>query len=264
MVLLSEKLTFMLPLQKLQSLGLTDKEAALYMKALELQTFSVPGIARASGLKRPTAYLVLDELERKGFVSLVPQSKKRLYHVEPPSVLIRHAEHNMSLARTLERDLEHLTTKAPEQVPTVRFYSGQKGIRNIYEDMLRYTGNNYVYIGSMKAFIATVGEEYLSEWLHRRVAKGIHVRAIRIDSEEVIGGDPIFTAQKEALRETRYAPPQVHFKDAIMIYGKKVAITSDEKSTFGFVVENQEFAKSMMSLFDLLWQLSTKTKPIQH
>ncbi len=246
---------------KLTRLGLEVKEAKVYLKALELQTFSVAAIAHASGLKRPTCYLILAELQRKGYVTLVPHSTKVLYHVESPEVLVKQAEYNVAMARDLESDLKQRFAALPAQVPTVRVYTGQKGVQNIYEDMLRYRGDGYCYIGSMKELIATAGEEFLRAWIKRRIVKGLHVRAIRIGIEELEDAEGSFTAQAEALRETRYAPAHVYLKDAIMIYGRKVAIIGDQKSNFAFVVENKEFASSMMSLFEAIWKISTPLKP---
>ena len=65
---------------QLKKLGLTEKEAKLYINALELGSFSVMGIAHKSGIKRPTCYLILDELVKKGLVSIIPQRQEIALH----------------------------------------------------------------------------------------------------------------------------------------------------------------------------------------
>lgn len=58
----------------LQELGLTEIEAKIYLASLELGTDTVLKIAKKAEVKRPTAYIALDSLFSKGFVS---KSKKR-------------------------------------------------------------------------------------------------------------------------------------------------------------------------------------------
>ena len=123
-------------IKNLQKLGLTDKEALVYSKALELNNFSVIQIARKTNLKRPTCYLILDSLLQKGLVSLTPNSKKLLYTAEPADVLIEQAERNILLAKKIAPFLNSLKQNNSE-MPAIKFYSGQEGIRNIYEDLLK-------------------------------------------------------------------------------------------------------------------------------
>ena len=93
---------------QLQLLGLSEKEAKLYLNALELGTFSVMGIANKSGLKRPTCYLILDELVKKGLVSMAPRVKKILYMVESPDALIRQAEEHVLIIKKLAPQLHEI------------------------------------------------------------------------------------------------------------------------------------------------------------
>ena len=44
---------------KLISLGLADRQASVYVRALEFGTFSVSDLAYKTGIKRPTCYLSL-------------------------------------------------------------------------------------------------------------------------------------------------------------------------------------------------------------
>lgn len=56
----------------LQKIGLQQKESAVYLALLELGTADVSGIAKKAGIKRPTCYLVLDDLKNRGLVSGKP------------------------------------------------------------------------------------------------------------------------------------------------------------------------------------------------
>jgi len=244
----------MLTERGLQTLGLSLKESRLYTAALPLGQFSVAEIATASALKRPTCYLILEELIRRGLILTIPDSKKRLYKALSPEVLIKQAEYNVSFAKKILPDLETLYASGKTQ-PIVRFYHGQKGIHNIYEETLTSGIKEYCYIASAKELIDMAGSEYIRDYIHRRVQKGIHVKSIRMHGHEV--SEKIFGERKQ-LRDVRFAPKDMYLPYTIFIYGQKVAFISTGSSDFGLVVESQGLADTMRGLFEALWKLSSK------
>src|SRR3954470_21610564 len=75
-------------LDTLKQAGLNEKQAAVYIALLELGTATVHPIASKAQVKRPTTYLILEELQAKGLVSVVPRVKKVLYTAENPEKII--------------------------------------------------------------------------------------------------------------------------------------------------------------------------------
>ena len=238
---------------QLKKLGLTEKEAELYINALELGSFSVMGIAHKSGIKRPTCYLILDELVKKGLVSIIPRAKKLLYIAEPPEVLIKQAEEQVSLTKSLAPKLNSFYNTDKEK-RVVKYYSGQKSIHNIYEDVLKTRPKEYYYIGSAKELEGITGKEFLDNWIKKRIQLGIKSVSIRMRETEITSKN--YQDTGESLREIRYAPEDIYIPDTIIIYGSKVATISTQKGNFGFVVEDKEFFESMMGLFKALWRIS--------
>lgn len=239
--------------KQLQSLGLSEKEAKLYLNALELGTFSVMGIANKSGLKRPTCYLILEELVKKGLISIIPRAKKTAYLAESPDALIKQADENALLAKRLAPQL-HAVYNTYKKQPAIKFYSGQKGVHNIYEDILKSNIREYYYIGSGEELIRMAGKDFIDDWIGRRIKQGIKTSSIRMRKTEV--REEMYQDTKEALREIRYAPADTYIPDTILIYGKKVAVVSTKKDNFGFVVESDDFVTTMSGLFKALWQIS--------
>jgi sugar-specific transcriptional regulator TrmB len=236
---------------KLITLGLTDRQAAVYVRALELGTFPVSILASKTGLKRPTCYLVLDELSQKGLVSVVANSKKIKYRAESPEILTKQAETQMNTAKRLSSDLLKIFNPKTEG-PTIRYFSGQKGLQGIYEDVLKVKNKEYLFIGSGQDVIDSVGKEYIDEWLKQRVEKNIIAKSIRMRSTEVM--EDIY--QKNIQRELKIAPESIHIAESIFIYDNKVAILSTAQENFGFIVENKEFSNTMRGLFTALWMVS--------
>ena len=61
-------------------------------------------LAKKTGIKRPTLYLILDNLINRGIVALVPQEKKRLYIALSPERIAQDlADRTRSLQEVLPR-----------------------------------------------------------------------------------------------------------------------------------------------------------------
>jgi sugar-specific transcriptional regulator TrmB len=241
--------------RQLEMLGLSDKEARLYMAALELETFSVFEIAAKCGIKRPTCYLILDELTKRGLFSMVVNKKHKLYKIESPTAFIRQAKNNLNYAEQIVPSLLAKVSEDKEK-PKMKYYFGEKGIQNVYDDLLTVRSKMMYYVGSNESRINNVGEDFLKEWVKRRVAKGIKIQTIRMREEQP--KDYLLSAAKELNREVRYAPKGIFIPDTICIIGSKVAVIFTTKANIAFTIDSPEFSRSILALFKALWGISTE------
>ncbi|OGI69218.1 hypothetical protein A3A09_01530 [Candidatus Nomurabacteria bacterium RIFCSPLOWO2_01_FULL_42_20] len=243
--------------KSLEKLGLNEKESQIYLAAIKLGHFSVLGLSEKTGIKRPTCYLVLEELRKKGLITTFPKAKKVLYVAEHPNNLLKKTEESYKLAKELMPELQDLIASESEK-PVLKVYTGQKGIQNIYEDILD-EGKTTYYIASAKDLIDAVGSEFLDDWIKRRIAKGMQTVSVRIAESEIIL--PLYVGIAETLRKVRYAPAGFKTPYTIFIYGKKVAFISTKKDLFGFIVESADLGQTMKALFDVLWNISKEYIP---
>lgn len=72
----------------LEEVGLNEKEARVYLALLQLGEDSVGEIAKEANIKRPTAYLVLESLEKRGLIKQNTLHKKSVYTAEPPEKIL--------------------------------------------------------------------------------------------------------------------------------------------------------------------------------
>jgi len=241
--------------KQLEMLGLREKEARLYLHALTSKPFSVVEIAKKSGIKRPTCYIILDELVKRGLVSIIPKDKKNLYKAEPPEALIRQAKRSLSYAESFVPSLQQLFKEGKDS-SVVKYYYGQNGIRNIYEDLLDSGVKEMQYIGSSGPLIEMVREEFLRDFVERCVKQGVKRYTIRMRETEV--SDKTFSGTKEMLREIRFAPPGIYIPSTVFIYANKIAIVSTAKTNMGLMIESEEIHKTVLGLFQALWSISTE------
>lgn len=114
-------------IQSLNNLGLTDKESKIYVALLRLGEATVGDIADVAAIKRPTAYVILDELRKKGMVLKTPHAKKTIFRVKPPDELHKQAIDNIV---QFEKMLPKMRAINPRQKPVKTLYfEGLQGIK---------------------------------------------------------------------------------------------------------------------------------------
>ena len=78
-------------IEQLQKLGLSQKEASVYIATLELGEASpVSTIAKKAEVNRTTTYDILETLVQKGIVITSTHKKYKFYRAQPPEKLIAY------------------------------------------------------------------------------------------------------------------------------------------------------------------------------
>ncbi|MEA2113415.1 MAG: helix-turn-helix domain-containing protein [Patescibacteria group bacterium] len=138
-----------LPLE-LRKLGLTKKEVAVYLSALELGYASAQEIARQSKISRPTAYKIIKSLEEKGLISESKDRQKRYFTAESPDKFlgiikrqkreIEEKEREFIRIIAALRDKYHLGDKRE-----IKTYKNKFGLKTLFNDLLT-TQNREIYV----------------------------------------------------------------------------------------------------------------------
>ena len=71
-------------IHELSHVGLSDKEAAVYLAAMELGPAVVQDIAKKAEVNRATTYVMIESLASRGMMSTFVKGKKRYFAAEPP------------------------------------------------------------------------------------------------------------------------------------------------------------------------------------
>ncbi|MFA5413000.1 MAG: helix-turn-helix domain-containing protein [Patescibacteria group bacterium] len=244
--------------KELQKLGLSDKEAKVYLSSMELGPSPVQSIASKAGVNRATTYVMIESLIERGLMSSFEKGKKKFFTAESPLrllALLRKEEAEIKdKMRNLEEIIPHMNTLLAntEERPRVRFYEGKEGLRAVQEDFLRTHDKKIETIYSADYIRQVFTDDERKEYVEKRMEKGIKVRSI-------------YTFEKGTLVDktaTRCKIPTSKFPlfcDIIM-YGNNVAITSLKGRLFGIIVESKEFADTMRSIFELSWEAAEKYK----
>lgn len=240
----------------LTQIGLSDKEAKVYLTLLQIGTNAVNLVAKKSGLGRTTVYSVLETLDKKGFVNFFDKNGVHYYTAERPEMILSifdKEERELNIRRNKFRHLmpEFLSLiSSNRQMPKVKYFDGIDGIKKIYEDTLQTGEDKFAY-----SCVFEIEDNELRNWLDeyvcRRVKKGIKAQAIFPDTPEArkhVKND------KKYLRESKLVPQKdFPFKSEINIYGNKIASICLTKPYYGVIVESREIVETQRSIFKLAW-----------
>ncbi len=237
-------------LDVLQGIGLRETEAQIYLACLELGPSTVLAIARKSGVKRPTCYVILDELVFRGFASRTEGKKSALYSVlSPKQLLDRVATRQDRLEKHL-LELEGIASVSGQK-PEVRLLEGVEGVKEAYEAALRHPkGSEMLVYGT--ADVLVILEGWIHEYMDERVRKQVSVRAILADTPANRQVKLKDTAQ---LRETRFLPTsRYNPKLEQIIIGDSVSfIAHSEHEPFATVIVNRTIAGLLRQQFEYIW-----------
>lgn len=97
--------------QELKKLNLTEKEARVYLALLELGPSTPYKIAKRSHLKRPTAYVIAEELVEKGLIIQMTGEKQKMYIARSPESYVDEVEKRVKDAKKIVPELLALQRK---------------------------------------------------------------------------------------------------------------------------------------------------------
>ncbi len=242
---------------KLADLGITGRKAEVYLTLLQMGSGSVLELAALSGVKRPTVYDLLEDLMAEGLVAESYVGKRKVFAAKNPESLATAQERRLNAAQQLLPELTALFNLGKRK-PRVCYYEGLDGLRKVSDDLLKIQSKEYFYFSSAKDILAKFGEEYLRNFVKRRVELGIWSNAIRVSDGEVENADYLGGSEK-FLRRLRLMPQPISEEVvSLYVYDNKVAIISALTENYALTIESMELARLIKGIWQSVWPMARK------
>jgi HTH-type transcriptional regulator, sugar sensing transcriptional regulator len=239
-------------IDKLKEIGLTTNEIKVYLAGLELGETSIQRIAKKSEIKRTTAYHTVDYLKAKGLYATSLSRGKKRYIAEDPRKLLEKVEYQK---KNLEEMMPELLSIANfiDRKPQIKYYEGEQGIKEIYEDSLTFKNSEILAWVNSEA-IANFKIEYLKNYyLPQRLKNKIWVRAIAPATEEMKNYQ---SRDLKSLRKTKLIKNKdISFNTEIMIYGPDKVSIVDFKEKIGLIIGNSQIYETFKKIFESYWEV---------
>lgn len=237
----------------LLSIGLDKKEIDAYLAILELGEAKIAEIARKSGLKRPTVYLILESLEKKGLISQTRRGKKLFFTPEHPQKLISETEFKLKELTQVIPQLE-LVFNQGEDKPRVLIYEGKDALDRAYEEWFVVKGEA-VYMGTIKLSLEMFPKTYRN-LQYVTLKENFKLRELVDESED---GKAYAEKNRNPYREIRFLPQNfLPFEADIGVFGNRVLITSVKKEYFTVGIESKEIAQVFYNIFNIMWSMAAE------
>jgi sugar-specific transcriptional regulator TrmB len=241
----------------LEKLGFSEKEAQIYLILLELNEALPSAIARKANLKRPTTYLVLEQLQKKGLVSSVKKEGTLFYRATKPEVFIENEEqqlkNNQAALEVLSQSLPELASlhEKYSATPQMSVFHGKEGLIQIMEDTLTTKGNILCWSNTDLA-VNTLLKDYHPSYVSKKIKRGIWSKCLFLEDEM---GIRFKERSKKELREVHFLPENEYpFGNEINIYDDKVSIISHDDQV-GVIIQNKNIANTQRAIFELCFKL---------
>jgi sugar-specific transcriptional regulator TrmB len=251
--------------ERLQSIGLTTAEAAIYAVLVERGGAFPSAVAEATRINRTTVYRLLDQLAIKGLVNSVVREKKQFYQAEGSDAVERYAKSRVTIAQRAEKSASQLgplvdsLLRMASHKPVVEFYEGADGVRQVYRDHVNQK-ERYEMLGIANAsnIDQFFGAKFLREYIQKKIDIGIATRGILPDTT----GDVEYLKKyysrvpKKIQPVIRYIPADdFPYHSEITIYGKnKISIVNTHGSQIiGVIIEDETTHGMMRMIFELAW-----------
>lgn len=231
----------------LERCGLNGKEASVYLALLELGTSSVNPVAAKAGIKRPTVYLVLDQLARHGLVSVVPNAKKALYTAESPERILSEMGKREELLKRFMPNLLALYNEKKEK-PRVQLFEGKEGIAKVYQRI--YAAKTVSFFGTVKEALRYDPDD-LWEFVERTQREAMHVRDLLFRTPEDF--EYAARARHGQNYQIRFLPESARVMTDNAIFGDSIAFFSFHPQIFAVVIESREIATAVGALYEFAW-----------
>ncbi len=252
-------------LAQIEELGLSEKEARVYLANLMIGPTNEQKIADQAEIKRVTTYVILESLSNLGLVSKTNQGKKTYFTAEDPVSLHRLLEKKEQQIKEQKTAFEsllpelHSLKNLPSESPNVKFYEGAEAIRSVFSTFFSEHQKEIdkVYgmsnLDQLHEFFPETARELSNP---QRVAHKIPSQFVYTSTR----GQIYKNADANSMRISRWIPAEEYpFQGDMNVMGNYVVLLSFAAAKpIGIVINSKEIATGMRAIFELAWTAAEK------
>ncbi len=237
--------------KNLEQIGFTEKEAKVYVALLSLESSTAYEIALHCDVKKPTVYIILEDLRKKGLVLKVPHAKKAIYAAKDLSEYLSEQKGKLNAVQAM---IPRLMSLGGAGKPKVYFYSGIKGFTEAQDykiDSMKGKTFHSFYGGSEDAEESV--RALFRSWTPACVEKDISFKIVTPDTD--IGDFPEFkqfAAEGRHIQVQRVGEYAQENHLSIEIAEMFVRIT-DSKNIVATIIDDKATADALRSIFNIVW-----------
>lgn len=244
-----------LQLSLVESLGLSDYQAQLYIAGLSFDRATLSDLAKKAGVPRTAAYEPLKKLIQLGFLSMTRIGKRDYYQaLDPKQLLLLYDRRRTELESTIGQLQQHIESRG--EGLAVTYFPGHAGVMASSDRFLEQSRprESWRTLEDPDAALRTFGEGPSKEYQRRRLAKKISGRVILPGNASAPFVRERIARDVEELRQTvLVSPTQYPIEASIGISEDQVLIYTARGEPFSLIIKNKAIARTLASLHAMAW-----------
>ncbi len=243
-------------IEALENLGLSEKEAKIYLALLELGQASAYKIALRSGVKKPTTYVLLDDLLKKELVLKMPGDKTQMFIAKSPEEFFATAQSKINSATSVLPEIMSVMKK-DNKVQTM-YFEGVSGVKQaIFYNLDKYENQELVGFYAKAENMDKELYDISWDWAKEMKKRNIAIRGF-VPTHETL--TKYRQADKKYNREMRELSSDIYSSETTMeVMGSFVRIIDLTKDfPQAIIIENERTAKMIKQIFEMMWKLTKK------
>lgn len=240
--------------EPLKNLGLSEKEVLVYLALLQLGSATPYQIAKKSGIKRPTAYVIAEDLVKKGLIVHVPGEEKKSYIAKSPESFFEKQEEKLRAVKKILPELQSYQKKSPQKA-SIMYFEGLEGLKQAYGYKEKELHNKEIvgFFASNEDSTPEV-EEFFMEWNEYKEKHNTKVRGVTVDTP-LLKSFGKFIGKGTNTITAKFLPKSM--------YSAKISIEACDdqfvriflyESVESLIVESPKFTKAIKEIFELVWK----------
>lgn len=236
-------------LKTLRALWFSENESKVYISSLELWVTQVANISRTSWIKRTTLYSILEKMEEKWYLKKHSKNNVFYYEAIDPDVLLSWLQANVSQLKEKLPELRAINNKYSNR-PKVSIYEWPENVADLYRIEAKDEPKQ------VSIFSSNVNRQEWEVNVLRKLRNKIF-KKYKDKSKKSI----ILNRNPTPAELTRYSmnaktieQDLLNLEVSIKIYDNKTHFISMKSPITWVVIENEDIAKTMRSIFDYIWE----------
>ncbi|MDP1604645.1 MAG: helix-turn-helix domain-containing protein [Legionella sp.] len=233
--------------------GLTDKEALLYLTSLKKGPTTAQILSLESGLKRATVYGLIDSLIAQGLLHIEIKGVRKLFVAESPDKLASLLDKKKQILTTIMPALVQDYLHVSPAMNTIKMYHGLCGIKLLYDNILNTlkSGDEYLVISDQYKWHA-LDPDYFEAFIQKRATYELVIKLILQDN--VHARDYHFR-EEHYKEKIKFLPGGMQLNMNMVIYAQNVLLVQTIEPFLAILIENANVAAMHKILFNTMWEL---------
>lgn len=234
-------------------LGLSDKEALLYLSSLTMGPATAQQLALESDLKRATVYPYIDSLVEKGLFHIEINGARKLFIAESPDKLATLLDRKKQILTTIMPLLVQDYLHSSPSMNTIKMYYGLAGIKFIYDDILTglKDGDEYFVISDQQKWHA-LDPNYFENFIIKRSKLNLVTKLLLQNTSHA----RTYKNKEDKYHERiKLIPKNIDLNINMVILPTKVIIVQIIEPLLAILIENPNVAAMNKILFNVMWEI---------